>query len=245
VIGAVDLIERLKLAAPSEVGGAGRGSPASPVSPESGLGSGRILVVGGGNTAIDAARELAQLGAASVTLVYRRTVAEMSGYEHELESARAEGVRVLERTVPVAVDRENGRVRALRVSTTTVEPVTGAVPPRDGSSASAGGAELEALPADWIVVAIGQSRLAQTAALFPGVAVDAGGRIVVDPATGRTGNRKVYAGGDCANGGKEVVNAVAEGKAAASAILRELASREPAADDGGAPTESSHGGFDG
>ena len=60
------------------------------------------------------------------------------------------------------------------------------------------------------MVAIGQSRATQVALAFPGVALDAKGRVVVDPATHRTGNPRVYAGGDCVNGGKEVVNAVAE-----------------------------------
>ncbi len=162
-------------------------------------GIGNVLVVGGGNTAIDAARELAQLGASSVSLVYRRSANEMSGYAHELDAARREGVRVIDRATPQEVIRKDGRVVGLRVMRThSVE-----------------------LPADLIVVAIGQDRLAATAASFPGVEVDAEGRIVID-ANGRTGNPKVYAGGDCTNGGKEVVNAVADGKLAAASILEQL-----------------------
>jgi dihydropyrimidine dehydrogenase (NAD+) subunit PreT len=73
----------------------------------------------------------------------------------------------------------------------------------------------EDLAADLIVVATGQSRLTDLARAFPGVELDAKGRVIVDTATYRTGNPKVWSGGDCVNGGKEVVNAVAEARVAA------------------------------
>ncbi len=168
----------------------------------------RVLVVGGGNTAIDAARELAQLTKADVAMVYRRRQADMPGYAHELKQARQEGARFIENTVPLAVLRKGKRVRALRVA-------------KAEKGKALPGTEQE-LAADLIVVAIGQARLTALASLFPGVRVDRRGRIAVDPATGRTGNPRVYAGGDCANGGKEVVNAVEEGKIAARAILKTL-----------------------
>ncbi|MBK6691196.1 MAG: FAD-dependent oxidoreductase [Myxococcales bacterium] len=155
---------------------------------------GRVLVIGGGNTAIDVARECALLGAASVSMVYRRTRADMSGYAHEMQGARIEGVTLIEGAQPAAVVRDAGRVTALRV-------------------AGAGG-ERE-LPCDTIIVAIGQGKLSALAALFAGVATDKRGCIVADLATGATGNAQVFAGGDCINGGKEVVNAVADGRNAA------------------------------
>ena len=178
VFGATDWIGRMKL------------------EPNFGLdGTRRALVIGGGNTAIDAARELARLGVPDVALVYRRTEADMPGYRHELEHARHEGVRLLERAVPAAVVRgSGGRLEALRLA--------------DGRE----------LPADLMVVAIGQARLGELARRFAGVALDGKGRIVVDPETGRTGNPKVYAGGDAVSGGQEVVNAAQEGKRAARAI---------------------------
>jgi len=80
----------------------------------------------------------------------------------------------------------------------------------------------EELQADLIVVAIGQSGATQVALAFPGVTLDAKGRVVVDPATQRTGHPRVYAGGDCVNGGKEVVNAVAEARVAVRAMRRLL-----------------------
>ena len=176
VRGAVDWIEEMKLGA---------------IDAKS---LGRVLVIGGGNTAIDVARECALLGAASVSMVYRRTRADMSGYAHEMQGARIEGVTLIEGAQPAAVLRDAGRVTALRV-------------------AGAGG-ERE-LPCDTIIVAIGQGKLSALAALFPGVTTDKRGCIVADLATGATGNAKVFAGGDCINGGKEVVNAVADGRNAA------------------------------
>jgi dihydropyrimidine dehydrogenase (NAD+) subunit PreT len=163
------------------------------------------IVVGGGNTALDACRELALLDVPSVTLVYRRTEADMSGYRHEREEARQEGVRFLFDRVPLAVKREGAKVTGLIVSwSTNGRPLRGAE---------------EELPADLILCAIGQARLAEFAKMFPGIAVDDKNRFVADPATGRTGNPKVYVGGDAFNGGREVVNAVEEGKIAAQAIL--------------------------
>lgn len=167
-------------------------------------GIGRAIVVGGGNTAIDAARELALLGVRDVAMVYRRDAASMSGYEHEMDAARREGVRLVESRQPSRVVRDaGGRVTGLEV-----------VPTVDGTTSSA----REVLACDAIAVAIGQARLTELARAFPGVELDTKGRVVVDEATCRTGHPKVFAGGDCVNGGKEVVNAAQHGKLAARAI---------------------------
>jgi len=157
---------------------------------------GRVLVIGGGNTAIDVARECALLGATEVTMVYRRDLASMSGYVHEMESARKEGVRLLAHATPVAFERDaKGALTGLRVTR------------------KENGADAEHLVAcDMVAVAIGQSKMHAMAAEFPGVGVDARGCIVADPKSGATGNAKVFSGGDCINGGKEVVNAVADGR---------------------------------
>ncbi len=80
-------------------------------------GLGRVIVVGGGNTAIDVAREAAQLGAEGVEMVYRRGAGDMSGYEHEMEGAKKEGVRLVANRVPVAFVRDpSGKLIALRVA---------------------------------------------------------------------------------------------------------------------------------
>jgi glutamate synthase (NADPH/NADH) small chain len=163
------------------------------------LALGRVVVVGGGNTAIDVARECALLGAGEVTMVYRRGEADMSGYEHEMAAARKEGVRLVTHATPVAVVRdEAGVVRALEITQ--------------------GGADRK-LACDLVAVAIGQSKLRAAAQQFPGVALDARGCVVADAATGATGNPRVFSGGDCVNGGKEVVNAVADGRNAARFLL--------------------------
>src|SRR4051812_37141753 len=178
VVGATALIERLK---------------ADPTLTFEGIK--RALVVGGGNTAIDAVHELALLGI-DAAMVYRRSEAEMSGYDHELDWARVDGSRLIENRIPLGVVRDGGgNVTALRVTRAAEgKPMVG---------------HEEEIPCDLVVVAIGQSRATEVALAFEGVAVDARGRVVVDRETHRTGNPKVYSGGDCVNGGKEVVNAVA------------------------------------
>jgi glutamate synthase (NADPH/NADH) small chain len=162
---------------------------------------GRVAVIGGGNTAIDVARECAQLGATEVTMVYRRGADAMSGYAHEMDAARREGVRLVTHARPVAIARDtHGHVVSLTVASTEGTP---------GESD---------LACDWVAVAIGQSKLREVAREFPGVALDARGCVVADPKTGATGHFKVFSGGDCVNGGKEVVNAVADGRNAARHI---------------------------
>ncbi len=177
---------------------------------------GRVVVVGGGNTAIDVARECAQLGAVEVTMLYRRGDEAMSGYAHEMDAARREGVRLVTHARPVAVLRgSHGEVTGLRIATTAAPPV-GALPTSPGGGRSL---EEQEMPCEWIAVAIGQSKLREVALQFPGVALDARGCVVADAKTGVTGHPKVFSGGDCANGGKEVVNAVADGRNAARHLL--------------------------
>lgn len=160
------------------------------------------VVVGGGNTALDAVRELRTLGVAKVTMVYRGGEAGMSGYAHEWEAAVLEGVGASWHSQPVAVEGD-GRATGLRCVRTGADKK-----PIPGTEFT--------IPAQLVLVATGQARIGQLLAGLPGVTLDKG-RVVADDA-GRTGHPKVFVGGDCANGGKEVVNAAAEGKAAARAI---------------------------
>ncbi|MBX5482297.1 MAG: FAD-dependent oxidoreductase [Myxococcaceae bacterium] len=194
VWGAVDLIERIKAQPGFALGGVKR-----------------AVVVGGGNTALDIAHELSLLGV-EVDMVYRRSEAEMSGYRHELDGARKDGVRLIENRQPVAVLRdEAGKVTGVRVQRT------------EGGRPLPGTDEV--ISADLVAVAIGQNRATQVALAFPGVQLDAKGRVVVDPKTHRTGNPKVWSGGDCVNGGKEVVNAAAEARTAVRDIVAALSGR--------------------
>jgi glutamate synthase (NADPH/NADH) small chain len=184
--GAVDLIERLKNEAGFHLGQARR-----------------AVVIGGGNTAVDIARELRHLGVERVTMVYRRDEASMSAYAHELDMARQEGVLLELRAVPVAIEGE-ARVTGLRC--VRVDEALAPVP----------GAEFT-LEADLVVRATGQEKLAALLEGLPGLTLRRG-CVVVDPETGQTSVPGVFAGGDCVNGGKEVVNAAAEGKRAARGI---------------------------
>jgi len=164
----------------------------------------QAIVVGGGNTAVDAAHELTILGV-ETTMVYRGDDADMSAYEHEVASGKVDGMRVSCNLAPVAVVRDHtGKLEGLRVVQTEYKkPIPGTE---------------RVIPADLIVIAVGQSRMTEVALSFPNVELDMRGRVIVDPATGRTGNPKVWSGGDCVNGGKEVVNAVAEAHLAVKSI---------------------------
>ncbi len=190
VIGATAWIEQMKLQADGE---------AAPL--------GRVIVIGGGNTAIDVARECAQLGAREITMAYRRGADAMSAYHHELDAGRKEGVRIVHNAQPAEI------LRAAGDGTHGEGPVIGVRFVRSDSSG-----EAFDIPADLVVLAIGQAKLKALFAGLPGVALDERGRVVTDAATGRTGHPRVYAGGDCVNGGKEVVNAVADGRDAARAM---------------------------
>jgi glutamate synthase (NADPH/NADH) small chain len=170
----------------------------------------RVVVVGAGNTAIDAAIAAVRLGSTDVHIVYRRGPEQMSAFAFEYEHARDEGVKFLWHVQPVRIDGDNTVERiALR------KLVAGA----DGSLLAQAGSEFS-LEADLIVLSIGQGTHAGFLDESGGnmkVAVEHG-RILIDRATGQTSNPKFFAGGDCTNGGREVVDAVADGKRAGIGI---------------------------
>ena len=168
-------------------------------------------VVGGGNTAIDVVRELRGLGVDDVMLVYRRDEASMSGYEHEWEGAKKEGARGVWFSQPVEIVGDD-HARALRCR--KMRPASD--DPDDRSLELVDGSDFD-IDCDLVVFAIGQSKLGELFADVDGVELD-WGKIVIDAETGRTGNTKYFAGGDCVSGGKEVVDAVEEGKVAARSI---------------------------
>jgi dihydropyrimidine dehydrogenase (NAD+) subunit PreT len=169
---------------------------------------GTVVVVGAGNTAIDAANAARRLGAETVYLLYRRSENEIPAFDFEYEHAKQEGVQFLWRRQPLAVRRdEHGR---LLVDTVQVRQLDRTLLPIPDSHYT--------IACDLLVPAIGQSPLTQLLRELRGVEVR-DGRIVADAHTGRTGNPRYFAGGDCVNGGREVVDAVAAGKRAALAIL--------------------------
>ncbi len=171
--------------------------------------SGTVVVVGAGNTAIDAANAARRLGAETVYLLYRRSERDISAFDFEYEHAKHEGVQFLWRRQPYAI-RSNERGRLL-LDTVQVREVEKTLLPVPDS--------LFTIECDHVVPAIGQSPFAQLVQDLRRIEVRSG-RIVADPATGQTGNPRYFAGGDCVNGGREVVDAVADGKRAAQAILK-------------------------
>jgi len=171
--------------------------------------SGTVVVVGAGNTAIDAASAARRLGADTVYLLYRRGEREMTAFDFEYEHAKHEGVQFLWRRQPYAI-RTNERGRLL-LDTVQVNEVDNSLQPVNDSE--------YAIECDYVIPAIGQSPFAQLVQELRRIELR-NGVIVVDPETGQTGNPRYFAGGDCANGGREVVDAVADGKRAARAILK-------------------------
>jgi glutamate synthase (NADPH/NADH) small chain len=177
----------------------------------------RVAVLGCGNTAIDAVTQAKRLGAEEATIIYRRGPAEMSAYAFEYELAKTDGATFLFDTVPVEVVAKDGHVAALRLARTTV---------RDGRIEVVPGSEWTQ-PCDLVLKAVGQEKqVGLLSRLFPGLQLDTRGRVVHDPATMRTSLPRVFVGGDAASGGREVVNAVAEGKKAARGIHLALTGAE-------------------
>ena len=174
----------------------------------------RVVVVGAGNTAIDAARAAIRLGAEEVHLLYRRGQKNMSAFLFEYEQATEEGVRFHWFTQPVAIHAPNNQDRIESIECLRMEITPqGSLVPANTSHFS--------IPCDMIIPALGQSPLLEFLRSCRGLQVDSG-RVHVDRSTGQTSNPKYFAGGDCVNGGREVVDAVADGKRAALAISRLL-----------------------
>lgn len=186
--------------------------------------SGRVVVIGGGNTAIDAANAAHRLGATEVHVIYRRTERQMPAFSFEYARAKAEGIRFHWLAQPLEILAHEGCVAGVRfVDTRLSEPDAHgrrAAIPIEGSFFE--------LLCDMVIPALGQSRFLAQLCESRGIRLD-GGSIAVDRATGRTANPRYYAGGDCVNGGREVVDAVADGKRAALAMVGVFRASEEAA----------------
>lgn len=173
----------------------------------------RVAVIGGGNTAIDAATAARRLGAETVYMIYRRSREEMSAFDYEYELALADGVTFTFQAAPVRVVPDpRGRAQAVECVRTEL-----GAPDASGrrSFQPVHGSEFQ-IAVDMVITAVGQKKLPflQT---IPNVTLDRG-KVVVNSQTMQTSNPKYFAGGDCINGGGEVVDAVAHGKRAAKGI---------------------------
>lgn len=178
-----------------------------------------VVVIGGGNSAMDAARSAVRLGAASVRVLYRRTRREMPCLMSEVEEAEAEGVRLETLVAPVRLERIEGG--ALRLTCQRME--LGAPDANgNGQPVPVPGSEF-AVEAGAVIAAIGQS--VDVAALKgSGLALSADG-IAADPVTLATNLGGVFAGGDSVTGADVAVRAVAAGRLAAISIDQYLGGR--------------------
>lgn len=171
----------------------------------------RVAVIGGGNTAIDVVTAAKRLGAETVYMVYRRGPEEMSAFEYEYDLAKADGITFVWNAAPKrVVGNAQGQVEALECLRTEL-----GAPDASGrrSPQVITGSEFT-LAVDLVVKALGQKRKTDFLKQVTGLMLDKG-RVVVNPETMQTANPKYFAGGDCVNGGGEVVDAVAHGKRAA------------------------------
>ncbi len=177
----------------------------------------RVAVIGGGNTAIDAVTQARRLGARDACIIYRRAQADMSAYDFEQELAGTDGARFMFNVVPVEVLSNSGHVTGLKLARTSST---------NGKAQILPGTEfVESF--DMVIKAIGEQKQAGLLKkLFPALELDSRGVIIRNADTGQTNLPKVFTGGDCANGGREVVNAVAEGKKAARGIHAMLAGQK-------------------
>lgn len=181
----------------------------------------RVAVIGGGNVAMDAARCARRLGA-DVSIVYRRSEAEMPARKEEVHHAKEEGIHFRMLTNPKAIlGDENGFVRAM----TCVEMELGEPDERGRRRpVPKPGSEFE-LPVETVVVAIGNSPNPLIKKTTPDLPTETWGGITTDE-HGRTGKKHVYAGGDAVTGAATVILAMGAGKKAAQAILEDAAKEE-------------------
>jgi len=179
----------------------------------------RVAVIGGGNVAMDAARCARRLGA-EVTIVYRRSEAEMPARAEEVHHAREEGIAFRMLTAPTAIEGdENGFVRGMKC----IEMKLGEPDERGRRRpVPVEGSDFE-LPVETVIVAIGNSPNPLIKKTTPDLPTEKWGGIQTDE-NGRTGKAHVYAGGDAVTGAATVILAMGAGKKAAAAILEDFPS---------------------
>jgi len=204
----------------------------------------KVVVVGGGNAAVDAARTALRLGAKSVTVAYRRTRPEMSAYQEEVEEAEREGVKFEFLASPLELVQKGGKLSAVKMrrmelgefdQTGRRKPVAKREPGHGPDARGNGGSEsVFALEADQLIAAVGQKL--DPAELFdcppgaPGlrVSLKLNDRefIAVNPVTGQASEDWVFAGGDAVNGPASVIEAIAAGEKAAVGMHAFLTGRD-------------------
>ena len=174
----------------------------------------RVAVIGGGNSAVDAARSVVRLGGDDVSIIYRRSAAEMPALKEEVAAALEEGVKIQYLTIPTGVRAKKGalEVTLIRMELGKPDASGRAVPiPLEGSEF--------VQEFDTVIAAIGQ---APTDSGELGVALDKKGHVQADAGTLATDRAGVYAGGDLVTGPASIIDAIAQGRLAAQSIDRYL-----------------------
>jgi glutamate synthase (NADPH/NADH) small chain len=173
----------------------------------------RVVVLGGGNTAMDAASESARLGADEVFLVYRRDKLNMSAYDFEYDLAKNVGVQGIFNAAPLEISG-NGKVSAVKFIRT-----------RDSESGieNIPGSEFT-IECDMVIKATGQAKQVDFLKQIENISLDKKGKLNINSETYQTSNPKFFAAGDAVNGGAEIVNAAAEARLAAKGIHKFLTS---------------------
>ena len=176
--------------------------------------SGHVVVVGGGSTAMDAARSAWRSGAHSVTVVYRRGRDDMPAQVEEIEAAEREGIAIRTGLAPLEVVGRDGVMVALRCrgqrSTGTLDRGRTAWEPIPDAD--------EDLPATALLVAVGEEPDPSILPEGAGIEVSGWAGIVADPRTLATGRTGIFAGGDVVSGPKTIIDAVASGRKAAASV---------------------------
>ena len=174
----------------------------------------QVVVIGGGNVAMDVTRSAIRLGAAKVTCVYRRRQEDMTAQAEEVEGAIAEGAEILTLQAPLRIEAdEQGRAAALW----TQPQIIGEMDRQGRPRPSTASVEPRRIPADIIIVAIGQG-IESHGFEQSGIQIQRGGTLLADSSTRLPDLEGVFAGGDCVTGPATVIRAIAAGKAAAANI---------------------------
>jgi heterodisulfide reductase subunit A len=176
-----------------------------------------VVVIGGGNTAIDAARVARRLGASPVTIVYRRSRAEMPATPAEVEAAEAEGIEIMLLAAPTRIMAERGKVSEIECIEMTLGEADASGRRRPIPIAGSG----FTISVDTLIPALGQASNLEFAKQL-GLAVSPRGTLVVDGATLATNIEGIFAGGDVVSGPAMVIEAIAAGKTAAQTIDKYL-----------------------
>ncbi|HMG83081.1 MAG TPA: FAD-dependent oxidoreductase, partial [Ferruginibacter sp.] len=173
----------------------------------------KVAVIGMGMTAIDAATQAKRLGAKEVTLVYRRTEAEKPCTDVELNIAKLDGCKIIWLAAPKEIIGNEGKVVQLICSVMKLGDADAS-----GRRSPIDTGETFTLEVDMVIKAAGQMPFTQI--INENNIQNTNGKIVIDKTA--TNIKGIFAGGDCVNGGKEVVDAVQAGKKGAASILKFL-----------------------